>query len=243
MISFLLSRGAKSVHLALEHLISNAGWTTPTISLSDANALVPLVVSSKDSMDPVPLEFIQLLLIYKSSFHPGTLDKMLGRAILLDDTAPVSLFLEAGANLDFDATSSFVEAFLNSSAPVVHSLLEQWADPNILELANHLASEPEVYHLRDFPAKLQLVKGLATNDLDRVREIFEAVIKLESRGRRRRNMGPEWLRTGPTVYFVCTDGTRNLVLQHKTRWGYIELFAVAVVKAINSPNSNIQNIE
>lgn len=55
MISLLLSRGAYSADLALEHLISGHEWTTPTKPLSGLDVLMPLVVPSKDSMDPSPL--------------------------------------------------------------------------------------------------------------------------------------------------------------------------------------------
>jgi len=211
MISLLLSRGAYSADLALEHLISGHEWTTPSKPLSGLDVLMPLVVPSKDSMDPLPLELVQVVLIYKSNFHPSTLGKMLGRAILLDDAAPVFLLLKAGANLDFDGISSFTEAFSNSSAPVVNVLLEYGADPNIPELAKHLASKPEGYHLRDFTAKSQLMEKWATNDLDTVHQMFAAVLELERRRRRKRKMGPERSRTGPTVYdvHVLTGKSRN----------------------------------
>ncbi len=135
---------------------------------------------------------------------------MLGRAILLDDAALVSLLLKAGANLDFDGIPSFAEAFSNSSAPVVNVLLKYGADPNIPELAKHLASKPEGYHLRDFTAKLQLMEKWATNDLDTFHQMFEAVIELERRRRQKRKMGPERSRTGPTVYDVLTGKRRNI---------------------------------
>jgi len=139
MISLLRSRGAYSADLALEHLISGHEWTTPSKPLSGLDVLMPPVVPSNDSMDPLPLELVQVFLIYRSCFHPSTLGKMLGRAILLDDAALVSLLLKAGANLDFDGTSSFAAAFSNSSAPVVNVLLEYGADPKVPELAKHLA--------------------------------------------------------------------------------------------------------
>jgi ankyrin repeat protein len=139
MISLLLSRGAYSADLALEHIISGHEWTTPSKPLSGLDVLMPPVVPSNDSMDPLPLELVQVVLIYRSYFHPSTLGKMLGRAILLDDAALVSLLLKAGANLDFDGTSSFAAAFSNSSAPVVNVLLEYGADPKVPELAKHLA--------------------------------------------------------------------------------------------------------
>lgn len=49
----------------------------------------------------------------------------------------------------------------------------------------------------------------ATNDLDTVHQMFEAVVELERRRRRKRKMGPERSRTGPTVYDVLTGKSRN----------------------------------
>ncbi len=70
MISLLLLRGVYSADLALEHLTSGHEWTTPTKPLSGLDVLMPLVVPSKDSMDPLPLEHVQVVLISSLIFIP-----------------------------------------------------------------------------------------------------------------------------------------------------------------------------